>query len=270
MLKINDKEFIRLADFMKLNYGIILHHKRILVEGRLGSMMADSPFEKFSDYLDFVMNDKNMDELNILINKLTTNHTFFMRETDHFEYFKEKAIPYMESVASDRDLRIWSAGSSTGEEAYTLSMIINDYFGENKSKWNSQILATDISNNVIEKAKLGIYSASAVDSLPSIWKLNYFQKIDNENYQISEGMRKDVAFGVLNLMDKQLPFRKRFHVIFCRNVMIYFDPKTKHELVERFYDMIEPGGYLFIGHSESINKEMTRFQYIKPAVYRKG
>ena len=270
MLNLKDSEFRELTGYMKTNYGINLTEKKLLIEGRLSNVVTDKGFSNFSDYLKFVFKDASGNEITNLVNKLTTNHTFFMREAEHFKYFSDIVLPYLQASSRNKDLRIWSAGCSSGEEPYTLAMIISDYFGNEKSIWNTKILATDISQKVLEQAKNGVYSGEAVNTLSKYWMMQYFNKIDNENYQITEEIRNEIIYREFNLMAETFPFKKKFHVIFCRNVMIYFEPKTKMELINKFYDMTESGGYLFIGHSESINKNETEYKYIMPAVYRKG
>lgn len=233
-------------------------------------MITEKGFSNFSDYLKSVFEDPSGNEISALINKLTTNHTFFMREADHFRYLRDTVLPYLETSSKTKDLRIWSAGCSSGEEPYSLAMIIADYFGDQKFMWNTRILATDISPKVLEEAEKGVYSGEAVNTIPKYWGLRYFNKIENENYQISKEIRNEIIYRNFNLMTEIFPFKKKFNVIFCRNVMIYFESKTKMELISKFYDMTESGGYLFIGHSESINKDETKYKYIMPAVYRKG
>lgn len=271
MLYITDKEFYKLADFIKTNYGINLSEKKkALVVGRLQNLLAEKNFSSFSQYIDYVIEDKTGEALKTLVNKITTNHTFFMREPQHFHFFKNTVLPYLcEQEKSTRDLRIWSAGCSSGEEPYTLAMIIADYFGNEKMLWDTKILATDISIKVLEQAKNGVYSNESLQSLPENWRNKYFQIINNEKSIISESIKNEVIFRVFNLMNTSFPFKKKFHVIFCRNVMIYFDAATKRDLVNRFYEHTEHGGYLFIGHSESLNREETKYKYIMPAVYRK-
>ncbi|WP_026882766.1 CheR family methyltransferase [Clostridium akagii] len=269
MITLKDSEFRELTTYMKANYGINLIAKRLLIEGRLANMVTEMGFTNFSDYLKFVFKNASGNEINILINRLTTNHTYFMREAEHFKYFGDKVLPYLASSSKNNDLRIWSAGCSSGEEPYTLSMIIADYFENEKSIWNTKILATDISEKVLEQAKNGIYTEEAVNIIPKYWTLKYFNKIKDGKYQICEEIRNEIIYRDFNLMTGIFPFKKKFHVIFCRNVMIYFEPKTKMELINKFYDMTETGGYLFIGHSESINKNETKYKYIMPAVYRK-
>jgi chemotaxis protein methyltransferase CheR len=270
MLNLKDSEFREFTEYMKVNFGINLAEKKLLIEGRLSNMIIKKGFNNFSDYLKFVFQDPSGNEISILINKITTNHTFFMREVDHFKCFGNTVLPYLEANSKTKDLRIWSAGCSSGEEPYTLAMIMADYFENFKYMWNTKILATDISQKVLDIAEKGIYSGEAVNTLPKYWKQKYFNKIENENYQISEEIRNEIIYRNFNLMDDVFPFKKKFHVIFCRNVMIYFEPKTKMKLINKFYDMTETGGYLFIGHSESLNKNETKYRYVMPAVYRKG
>lgn len=267
---ITDKEFLLITDFLKKNYGVrIGPEKKSLVVSRLGSLLKDKGFERFSQLYDYVITDKTGEALVNLVDKLTTNHTFFMRENDHFKFFGDVVLPWMEQYIKDRDLRVWSAGCSTGEEPYTLSMIMNDYFESKNAQWNTKLLATDISTTVLNKAKTGVYLNEQMESLPTTWKVKYFNKLNGENYEIKSLIKDNVIFRRFNLMENVFPFKKKFHVIFCRNVMIYFDEETKRTLINKFYDMTEPGGYLFIGHSESIGREQSRYKYIMPAVYRK-
>lgn len=270
ILTITKKEFRQLADYIKANYGINLkEEKQSLVTGRFQNVLIQNSFNNFSEYFDYIVSDKTGDAVITLIDKITTNHTFFMREADHFFYFRDKVLPYLKSTVKDKDLRIWSAGCSTGEEPYTLAMIIDEFFGKEKMWWDTKILATDISSKVLDTAIKGIYSNEEIAALPLNWRLNYFKKLDNENSVLVDKIRNEVIYRKFNLMEEVFPFKRKFHVIFCRNVMIYFDAQTKRELVNKFYDLTEYGGYLFIGHSESLNREETKYKYIMPAVYRK-
>lgn len=267
---ITDKEFNQLTAYIKTNYGINLkEEKRAMVTGRLRNVLQQNNFRNFSEYYDYIISDKTGNAADTLINKISTNHTFFMRESDHFDYFKNTVLPYLKNTVNSRDLRIWSAGCSSGEESYTLAMIIDEFFGVEKARWDTKVLATDISSKVLETAEKGIYDDERIATLQSNWKLNYFKRIDSKNSVLIDKIRDEVIFRKLNLMDEEFPFKRKFHVIFCRNVMIYFDTQTKRKLVEKFYNLMEHGGYLFIGHSESINREETRYKYISPAVYRK-
>jgi chemotaxis protein methyltransferase CheR len=270
MMAITDKEFSQVVNLVKTKFGVNLSNKKALVIGRLQNYAEKSGFKSFSEYLEFVLSDKTGSALTTLINKLTTNHTYFMREPEHFEFFRKTVLPYLEEAeSSKKDLRIWSAGCSSGEEPYTIAMIIDEYFGTEKGLWDTIILATDISTRVLETACKGIYTNEGIEALPQKWKRDYFVKINEENSIIVDKLKKEVVFKKFNLMQELFPFKSKFNVIFCRNVMIYFDLKTRIDLVNKFYNLLKPGGYLFIGHSESLIREETKFKYILPAVYRK-
>jgi chemotaxis protein methyltransferase CheR len=148
-------------------------------------------------------------------------------------------------------------------------MIIDEFFGQEKPLWDTRLLATDISDKVLNTAIKGVYNKEQVSPLPPRWLKLYFHKDGKENYRINDSIRSEVIFRKFNLMNWQYPFKKKFHVIFCRNVMIYFDNRARYDLVNRFYEYTEPGGYLFVGHSESLNREQTKYKYIMPAIYRK-
>lgn len=269
MLPIKDNEFRKLVDFIKSTYGINLIQKRTLIESRLSNMLIERNVTCYSDYFDILFKDSTGNEMKELLNKLTTNLTYFMREEAHFKYFSEKVLPWLENSVRGRDLRIWCAGCSTGEEPYTIAMLIDQHFKDRKLGWDTKILATDISNKALDIAKKGVYSVEQLEKIPKLWKTHYFKKLDDNNFVVADNIKSDVIFGVFNLMEEKLPFKKHFHVIFCRNVMIYFDQNTKNALINRFYNTTEPGGYLFIGHSESIDRQLVNYQYIIPAVYRK-
>lgn len=269
-INITDDEFRRFSVFVKSNYGInLMEKKRALVKSRLYNVLLQYGFTSFTEYFDFVRSDKTGNSLNTLINKITTNHTFFMRESEHFKYFRNNVLPYLKTSVHVKDLGIWSAGCSSGEEPYTLAMIIDEFFSDEKMWWDTEILATDISSKVLDTARQGIYSSESIADIPNRWKINYFKKHDDDTFEIDKRIKKEVIFRKFNLMEEIFPFKRKFHVIFCRNVMIYFDNQTKNKLVNKFYDFTERGGYLFIGHSESINRDETAYKYIMPAVYRK-
>ncbi|QUH25572.1 CheR family methyltransferase [Serpentinicella alkaliphila] len=270
MLGITDKEFMQLSDYIKMNFGIHLKkEKQTLVTGRLYNVLQQQGFNSFTDYYKYVIADKSGEAVVTLIDKITTNHTFFMREVDHFYYFRDTVLLYLANSVKEKDLRIWSAACSSGEEAYTLAMIIDEFFGVEKHMWDTKVLATDISNNILNTAKKGVYSRERISPLPSSWKKKYLKEYENDNYVFIDKIKNEVLFRKLNLMDRSFPFKKKFHVIFCRNVMIYFDNETKNELINKFYNLLEPGGFLFIGHSESINRDSPKFTYVRPSIYRK-
>lgn len=270
MIEITDKEFNQLVGFIKDNYGInIKEEKRTLLTGRLSNTLIQGGYKSFTDFYNTLISNKSSDAVLQLVNKITTNHTFFMRESDHFDFFKNTVLPYLEKTVINKDLRIWCAACSTGEESYTLAMILDEYFGKNTLYWDSKVLATDISEKVLGEAIKGIYTSDRISVLPKNWQTNYFNKIDNMNSVVVDRIKKEVLYRKFNLIETHFPFKKKFHVIFCRNVMIYFDNETKVNLINKFYDNMETGGYLFIGHSEAIARSESEFKFVMPAVYRK-
>lgn len=270
MITITNKEFSQLSGYIKEHYGINLKQEKMaLVTGRLHNVLIQKNFNNFSAYFDYIVADKTGEAARTLIDKITTNHTFFMREVDHFNHFKTVILPYLSSTVKDKDLRIWSAGCSSGEEPSTLAMIIDEFFGLEKALWDAKILATDISSKMLDVAAKGVYDNESIATLPTYWKLNYFKKLDTEKSILTNKIRNEIIYRKFNLMDETFPFKRKFHIIFCRNVMIYFDNKTKTELVNKFYNLTEPGGYLYIGHSESLRHGETKYKYVTPAVYRK-
>lgn len=270
MLQLKDDEFQLMADLIEDYSGIHLKpEKKTLMMGRLNSMLTELKMTSFMDFYTYVKNDKEGKIISELIERITTNHTYFMREPEHFKYFESEVIPYLKNEVKSRDLRIWCAASSTGEEPYSLAMILEDNLGNMSPTWDKKLLATDISVNVLETAKQGLYPPDRVTDIPRVWMLNYFDKVNADGFKVKDKIRRQVVYRRFNLLEEVFPFRKKFHVIFCRNVMIYFDMETKATLIEKFYNHMEYGGYLFIGHSESIDRTRTKFRYIKPAVYRK-
>lgn len=267
ILEITDSEFHDLVSFVYSSYGIDLSRKRKLIEGRLSNTLKAKNFSSFSDYITFLHNDKTGDELRNFLNRITTNYSYFARENDHFKYLFEAVLPFWEKRCN-RDLRTWSAGCSSGQEPYNIAMTYDQYFGIDKLGIDKTILATDISTNVLTLAKEGVYPEKDLAGLPTDWKQKYFSKISDGLFQLSPKIRKEVEFRIFNLMN-DFVYKKQFHIIFCRNVMIYFDSKTTQRIIEKFYDALAPGGYLFIGHSESIDRRNTKFRYVHPAVYQK-
>lgn len=270
MYTITEKEFNLLADYIQVNYGIHLKsEKKTFVIGRLHNVLTQMGCSSFMEYYKYLISDISGEAVTILLDKITTNHTFFMREAKHFYYFRDVVLPQMKKNVRNNDFRVWCAASSTGEEPYTLAMIIDEFTTANKKEWDKKILATDIANNVLEVARNGVYSNEKVAPLPKYWKLAYFSKKDNDHLVIKDVLKKEVIFRRFNLMEQIFPFQKKFHVIFCRNVMIYFDNTTKEKLIIKFSDMLEKGGYLFIGHSESISKDIVSLKCVCPFVYLK-
>jgi chemotaxis protein methyltransferase CheR len=268
MLKIKDNEFNELVAFIHDNYGVDLHKKRALVEGRLGNYIPSLGYDSFGDYFAFAKSDKSGEELVTLLNRLTTNYTYFMREREHFDFYRNTILPWIDKELRTKDLRVWCAGCSTGQEPYTLALLTLEYLGSAAAGWDHTILASDISDRALALAKKGLYPKSDFNEMPAEWVKKYFVSYDENQYSVSDKLRRSLAFRRFNLLDK-FSFKKPFQTVFCRNVMIYFDIPTKNTLINKYYDWLVPGGYLLIGHSESLSGCTHRFRYVMPSVYQK-
>ena len=260
---------MKLVAYMRDNYGIRLEKKLSLVEDRLRGVLKQKGYSSLDEYFNFVVNDRSGEEAKVLVTRLTTNYTYFMREEIHYKYLTEIILPELKNKLSVKDLRIWSAGCSSGEEPYTTAMALDDFFGPEKKQWDAKILATDISPQVLGMAMEAVYPADRLKNLQPSWIDRYFVKSGNDYYMISDKIRAEVIFRSFNLMTEILPFKKKFHVIFCRNVMIYFDKPTSEALINRFYNALEPGGHLFIGLSESVANSNAKFKRVQPSIYKK-
>ncbi len=268
LIHMTDQEFEQIVSFVYKKFGIDLHKKRHLLEGRLSYTLKLKGMTSFSEYIKLILREDAEEERQIFLNKITTNHSYFARENEHFDFLREEALPQL-TATRNHDLRIWSAGCSAGQEAYNTAMVIDQYFGSQKGKWDTTILATDISSKVLTQAKQGIYPAEHLQNLPAAWKSQYFNQLPDGSYQVVEKIRREVVYRMFNLMD-EFEYKKPFDIIFCRNVMIYFDAETTRRLIEKFYQATADGGYLFIGHSESLAKgSPTSYTYLKPSIYQK-
>jgi chemotaxis protein methyltransferase CheR len=235
--------------------------KEGLVRSRLSKRLRAIGVTTYGQYLECVR-DRRGAELKEMVDALTTNKTNFFREPAHFDFLRDKMLPGLEGGP----LRIWSAGCSSGEEPYTLGMVLRDSMPD-LARRDVKILATDISHRVLAQAKAGVYGdGPASDVAPDVLRRHFTRT--PAGYEVSPAVRSLVTFASLNLMGKW-PMRGPFQAIFCRNVMIYFDRPTQETLINRYYDLLQPGGYLFVGHSESLSALKHDFAYIQPAVYRK-
>lgn len=264
------EEFLRIYRFLKSRYGIDMERKKEIVQGRLENYVRAGGYGSYSDYIYALESDITGKLERELVNILTTNHTFFMREFEHFDYMRNVVLPQLKiQEARKKDLCIWCGASSTGQEPYMLAMLLMDFFGLDHEEWDTKVLATDIAMDVLQHAAAGIYEKEQIECLPDNWKRRYMRPIDGgERYKMSDEIKKEVLFRKLNLMD-EFPFKRKMHVVFLRNVMIYFDKETKKEVIRKVYDVMEPGGYLFIGKTETIDRTDTPFQLIQPSIFRK-
>ncbi len=270
-MSLTKKQFETLAKIIYNKSGIhIPKTKSMMIVSRLNSVLLKHSIENYDDYIEYLKHDLTGEKISELLNAVSTNLTYFYRESKHFEFFKNTVLPEIsKNKKNSKDLRIWSAGCSTGEEPYTLSILMHEYFKEEYKFWNAGVLATDIDTNVLLTAKRGVYAPEKLIKLPSQYKLPYFVKLKDGNFKLKNEIINDVLFKRFNLMNP-FPFKKQFHAIFCRNVMIYFDKKTVENLIRKFHKILLVGGYLFIGHSETIDRKKNKdFEYIMPACYRK-
>lgn len=265
-LLISDADFNRMVKFVQSNYGIDLHAKRQLINSRLSGVLKSKGYDSFKEYVDYLLTKGSGDDINELLSKLTTNYTYFQRETESFDYYIKKIMPEItQKHKKDKILSIWSAACSSGEEPYNVTMYMMDYFGAHWREWDARMLATDLSVDVLAKAQRGVYQLP--DNLPNHWKREYFKPASGNRYQISPKVKENVIFRQFNLMDP-IQFKRKFDVIFCRNVMIYFDTPTKTALINRMYDATVPGGYLIISLSENLPPD-TKWKRCTSAIFQK-
>lgn len=245
--------------------------KRQLVSARLGKRLRATNTPTIGDYCELLQRPDAEQELAHLIDAISTNHTFFFREMAHFNFLRDKAVPEMlERARAERwaKMRVWSAACSSGEEPYSIAMTLATAL----PTWQWQVEATDISRRILAKAAAAIYPDEAVRRLPEQLIRAHFQRgfgPQQGNHRIKPVLRERVNFHYLNLLEGEPPFTEPFQVIFCRNVMIYFDRPTQEELIGRLVRRLVPGGYLFVGHSESLTHLRHSLRPVQPAVYQK-
>ncbi len=266
--ELGEREFRRISAMAYRIARLNLHEgKRMLVQNRLSKRLRALGLPGFREYLDFL--DENPEEVRVMVDCLTTNFTRLFREPEHFDFLRDEVIPWMDELDHER-IRLWSAGCSSGEEPYSIAIFLREHM-ENLDSRDLLILATDISARALAKAKEGVYREEQLRDCPAPWRVKYFTRIrvnGETYYRVSPVIYRMIRFRYLNLADRW-PMKGPFHVIFCRNVMIYFDRDTQQELVLRFYDYLVPGGYFLVGHSESLARIRNPFVYCRPSVYRK-
>ena len=270
--KISDKDFVRFCDFVYKRCGITLsENKRDLVHSRLAKRLRSLGLDNYGEYFEILYNGRdNEQEIVNLLDAISTNVTYFFREDKHFDFLVKTVIAELKSTKKDgleKKIRIWSAGCSTGEEPYSLAIT----FAENVALENRdfRILATDLSTNVLAHARKGVYDGERLRNVSGVLLKKYFSSSrDGSRFKVHEKLASYIKFARLNLMH-DFPFKNRFDCIFCRNVMIYFDRQTQGQLVNKFSSFLNPGGYLMIGHSESLTNVNHDLVYVQPSLYRK-
>ncbi|NPU85378.1 MAG: protein-glutamate O-methyltransferase [Syntrophaceae bacterium] len=271
--ELKDNEYDKISRLVYQQCGICLHEgKKDLVKARLGKRLREGGFKSFLDYYKYVTTEEGTDELVTMIDSISTNVTYFFREEKHFQ----KLTALLPEVAREKEkggrtdmIRIWTAGCSTGEEPYSVAMTVSECLKDRRTSFH--ITATDISTRVLQTARRGVYPADKVKGIPPPLMKRYLQYgtgTSEGQIRIKRELRDRIMFERFNLMD--IPrFNQPFDFIFCRNVMIYFDKQTQSAVVKRFYDVLQPNGHLFIGHSETLTGLDHQFHYVQPSIYRK-
>ncbi len=264
-----EQDFKRVQKIVYDFAGIDLNEsKKNLVYNRLAKRIRFLVLTSFSEYLDYV-EAQGESEFIELINSITTNLTFFFRENHHFEYLAEKVIPgLLESNASSHKIRIWSAGCSTGEEPYSIAITLKETV---PAGWDVKVIATDLDSNVVQTGLNGIYKADRLKGVSEGRKKRWFLKGEGSKggyVKVKPELQEIIDFGQLNLMS-EWPIKDSIDVIFCRNVVIYFDKPTQSKLFDRYADRLPTGGHLFVGHSESLYKVCNRFELLGQTIYKK-
>ena len=266
---LQDSDFRKIVQLVMDTAGIVLSEKkRPFIQGRLGRRLRVLGLSDFRQYCRLLETPAGEDERSNLINAITTNHTSFFREPHHFAYLTQTILPKLKQADDgQRRLRIWSAGCSTGEEPYTLAMTLRDSQALLKG-WDVKILATDLDTNVVAHAAAGVYDAERLEGVPAAARKRYVTDLSDGRGQMNDELCSMIAFSPLNLLQKW-PMKGPFDIIFCRNVVIYFDKPTQRNLFDRYADMLKPDGWLFIGHSESLLNVTDRFDLVGRTIYRR-
>ncbi len=272
-VSLSEEQFRRLSRFIESEVGIKMPPaKRIMLESRLQKRLRALELNTFDEYVRHVF-DHDGDEIIHMIDVVTTNKTDFFREADHFTFLRDRILPehFPRGWGESSPLNAWSAASSTGEEAYTLGIVLAEFRRENP-RFDFRILGTDISTAVLATARKGVYPAGRIDPVDGALRKRYFLRSRDsaaELVRVKSLLRQRTSFHRMNLMAPTFPIRDRFHLIFCRNVIIYFERPRQEELLRKLYDYLLPGGFLFLGHSETLAGIDLPVESVAPTVYRR-
>lgn len=269
----NPETFARFKEFIETNLGIkIPPSKKIMLESRLAKRLRALKMSTYEEYCDYVFGPQGFErEIQQLIDSVTTNETDFFRENNHYEILESRILPELILEKKLSELNIWSVAASTGQESYTLSMVMEE-FSRTRSPFKYRILGTDISEKVLQVAETGIYTEHQAAKIPNALKQRYCLRSKNpeqKTIRFKPEIRGRILFRKMNLMDDEYPIKKQYHIVFCRNVFIYFDRPTQKKVLERICSHLASGGYLFMGHSENIGHVQLPLRSIASAVYQK-
>ena len=265
----SDQEFRFLAELANKRTGIVLaEHKKDMVYSRLVRRLRALKLKSFAEYCDLVQGEQGRDEIGNLVNAITTNLTSFFRESHHFDHLRDEVLmPLSADPPSPRKLRIWSAGCSAGMESYSIAMTVKHAIKDIGS-WDARILATDIDTNMLKTGTQGEYADEQLENIPALYRGDVELLDKQKRISMSDNLKKLIAFKHLNLLESW-PMKGKFQAVFCRNVVIYFDKPTQARLFSRIADLLEPNGWLYIGHSENLFKVCDRFELVGRTIYRK-
>jgi len=271
---ISKSDLDRLRSLIYTKSGITLGpDKKTMLELRLKPRLKSLELDSYDDYCTYLFDpSEQTEELVHLLDAITTNKTDFFREPGHFDYLVRKALPEtLARTQSNRPLLAWSAGCSTGEEPYTLAMVLEEY-GLTRSGFRFRIMATDLSTSVLEKAERAIFKSTILDPVPTELRRKYFMRSrdpDSDQMRVVPELRRHVEFRRLNFMDKDYGLSEKVDFLFCRNVIIYFDRSTQEQILRKLASNLVPGGYAFLGHSETVHGLDVPLEPVAPALYRK-
>lgn len=268
MIRLEEKEFQKIVSYVKTCYGVNLEKKKVLIECRLKNELTRHGLNSFSEYLNLVQEDESGMLAEEMIDRLTTHYTYFMRESSHFEFIRDNILPEVSSRKNSREYRIWCAGCSSGQECYTLAMLLENYQEKGCHFPPYKILATDISNAALKQAMAGKYPQKELEGIPQAWIDRYCRICENQTFEIDSNLKKNIIFRKQNLITQQYG-KEQFDLILCRNVMIYFSPEAKEGLIHKMENSLKTGGYFFIGHAELLHRNSISLQPVGSAVYKK-
>lgn len=272
--KLTDNEFDKLSKFIYNEAGIKMPRvKKVMLQSRLQKRLRQLSITTFKDYIDYVFSEKGMEtEIIHMLDVVSTNKTDFFREPIHFDFLREYVLPeFVNEGQFSRPLKVWSAGCSSGEEPYTLTIVLSEFKSE-FPRFDYNIIGTDISTQILQKAVAAVYKEERIMNIPMNLKKKYFLRSKdrtNPSVRVVPELRKKVRFQRLNFMDNSYSISETFDVVFCRNVLIYFDRPTQEKVIQKLCTKLKPGGYFFLGHSESIMNMDVPLDQIKPTIFRR-
>ena len=263
-----DAEFSRIVTFVKDGYGINLEKKRELIESRLSFHLSQLGYSSYTQYLNKVISAPDGDECRVMIDRLSTNHTYFFREMDAVNNFIGEAVPEILRRHPEKDIKIWCAAASSGQECWTIAMELESYLSVHSPMSRYSILATDISCRSLDSGEKGLYPVAELEKIPAEYRNTYTCVSGGNTFSIAQKLRNRVQWQRINLIDNFV-FKDPFDVIFCRNVMFYFDKETLRALMPKLSMALCPGGMLYVGVTESIDRESQYFDFVAPSIYRR-